>query len=134
MPRATLILRTADDRSKAIHWIAKAPTDTVLDFKWGMRSLPQNDRLHAMLTVLAKELEWHGQKLSVDDWKLIFMDGLKRELRLAPNLNGDGFVNLGRKTSKLTKDDFTALMDLVEMFAAKHGVDLGECDDRPIEQ
>lgn len=126
MGRATLILATAADREKALHWIVKAPAGTVLDFKWGVRSIPQNDRLHAMLTVLAGKLEWHGQKLSVDDWKLVFMDGLSRELRIVPNLNGDGFVNLGRKTSKLTKEDFTALMDLVEAFADQHGVELGE--------
>lgn len=122
MSRALLILSYAADRAKATNWIAKAPAGTRVEFKAPKRTLPQNDRLHAMLTELAAQVVWHGQKLSVDDWKLVFMDGLNRELRIVPNLDGNGFVNLGRSTSKLSKDEFSDLMELVEAFGAKHDV------------
>jgi hypothetical protein len=122
MSRALLILTTPADRAKASNWIAKAPAGTRVEFKAPKRTLPQNDRLHAMLTELADQLVWHGQKLSVDDWKLVFMDGLNRELRIVPNLDGNGFVNLGRSTSKLGKDEFSELIELVSSFAAKHDV------------
>jgi hypothetical protein len=51
-----------------------------VEFKAPKRSLPQNDRMWAMLTDVATQLPWHGIKLSPDDWKLIFLDALKREL------------------------------------------------------
>jgi hypothetical protein len=47
-------------------------------------------------------------------------------MRMVPNIDGNGFVNLGRSSSALSKDEMTALMDLIEAFAAQRGVDLGE--------
>jgi hypothetical protein len=126
MGRALLILDGPTPRRKAHDWIDKAPTGTRVEFKASKRTLPQNDRLHAMLTVLSENLLWHGQKLDVDDWKLVFLDGLNREVRVVPSLDGRGFVNLGRHTSKLTKDEMGDLMDLIEAFAAQHGISLGE--------
>jgi hypothetical protein len=67
------------------------------------RSLPQNDRMWAMLTDLAAQVKWHGLRLTADDWKLIFLDALKREVRMVPNLDGNGFVSLGRSSSDLSK-------------------------------
>lgn len=119
---ALIILYSTADRAKASNWIAKAPIGTRVDFKAPKRTLSQNAKLHAMLTELAEQVVWHGQKLSVDDWKLVFMDGLNRELRIVPNLDGNGFVNLGRSTSKLGKDDFSNLFELIHAFAAQHDV------------
>lgn len=68
------------------------------------------------------QVPWHGLKLSVDDWKLLVMASLKQEMRLVPNLDGTGFVNLGRSTSKLTKDECTQLIELIAAFGANHGV------------
>lgn len=124
MGRALLILDGPTPRRKAHDWIDKAPTGTRVEFRASQRTIPQNDRLHAMLTVLAENLTWHGQKLDVDDWKLVFMDAMNREVRAVPSLDGRGFVNLGHRTSRLTKDEFTELMDLIEAFAAQHGVAL----------
>lgn len=126
MSRALLILSTTSDRAKATNWIAKAPAGTRVEFKAPKRTLPQNDRLHAMITEVADQVVWHGQKMTVDDWKLVFMDGLNRELRIVPNLDGNGFVNLGRSTSKLGKDEFSELIELVAAFGAQHGVEFNE--------
>jgi hypothetical protein len=126
MSRATVILYRDADRAKAAKWAQTAPAGTVVEFRESKRTIPQNSRLHAMLTTLARQLAYHGQRLDVDDWKLVFLDALNREVRIVPALDGQGFVNLGRKTSKLTKDECTALMDLIEAFAAQHGVDLRE--------
>lgn len=75
-----------------------------------------------MLTDVATQLPWHGIKLSPDDWKLLFLDSLKRELRMVPNLDGNGFVNLGRSSSDLSKEEMTNLIDLISAFGANHGV------------
>ena len=125
MSHATIILNTQQARQTAMGWISHAKHGTRVEFKTSKRSIPQNARLHAMLGEIAVAVKWHGLKLSVDDWKLIFMDGLKRELRLVPNLDGTGFVNLGRSTSKLTKEECTDLIELVAAFGANHGVTFG---------
>lgn len=122
MTRAVLVLRNAADRDKAAAWCRNAPAGTRVEFKQVKRSLPQNDRLWAMLTDISRQLAWHGVRLSPDDWKLVMLDGLKRELRLVPNIDGTGFVNLGRSSSDLSKQEFTDLIELVFAFGAKHGV------------
>ena len=126
MDRVAIILRNHADRERAAAWCRNAPTGTHVELKKSKRTLPQNDRLHAMITPIARKLPWHGMMLSVDDWKLIFMDGLKREMRIVPNIDGNGFVNLGRKTSRLSKSEFSDLMELISAFAANHGIDLEE--------
>jgi len=122
MTRAVLVLSSPDIRQRAAHWTAKLPEGTRVEFKAPKRSLPQNDRMWAMLTDLASQVKWHGLRLSADDWKLIFLDALKRELRMVPNLDGNGFVSLGRSSSDLSKSEMTDLIDLIHAFGANHDV------------
>lgn len=129
MSRAILILTGETQRAKAINWIRKAPYGTRVEFKEAKRSLPQNDRMWAMLTDVAQQVEWHGIKLSPDDWKLVFLDALKREVRMVPNLDGNGFVNLGRSSSDLSKAEMSDLIEMIEMFGAQHGVQFGSAEN-----
>lgn len=122
MGRATIIIRTDEDRKRAAEWATKAPPLTRIEFKRAKRSIPQNARFWAMLSDIAEQLAWHGVKLTPDDWKLVFLDALKREMRMVPNIDGNGFVNLGRSSSDLSKDEMTALIELIAAFGAKHGV------------
>ncbi len=115
-------IATDADRAKAIKWASGVPVGTRIEFKAPKRSLPQNDRFWAMLTDVAEQLPWHGQKLRADDWKLIFLDALKRETRLVPNIDGNGFVNLGRSSSDLSKAEMSDLIELLFMFGANHNV------------
>lgn len=126
MGRAVLILSSEPDRDKARHWVTIAPAGTAVEFKRGKRSIPQNSRMWAMLTAISEQMIWHGVKLTPEDWKLVFMDALNREMRIVPNIDGTGFVNLGTSTSSLTKGEHSDLTMIIEAFAAKHGVDLGE--------
>lgn len=122
MSRAVVILFGKQDRHRAIQWIERAPQRTVVTFTEPLRSIDQNARMWSMLTDLSKQLRWHGQKLTPDDWKLVAMSGLNRELRIVPNMNGDGFVNLGHQTSKLSKGEMADLIEMISAFGAEHGV------------
>lgn len=129
MSRALLVLANDVFRARAIEWIKRAPKDTRVEFKKPRRTIPQNDRMWAMLTDVSSQLLWHGMKLTPDDWKLVFLDGLKRELRLVPNIDGTGFVNLGRSSSDLSIDEMTDLIELIFAFGSQHGVMFHEPDD-----
>ena len=126
MSRALVTIRNSADRSRVASWAATAPEGTRVEFKQTKRSIPQNDRMWAMLTDVARQLQWHGQNLSPDDWKLVFLDALKRETRTVPAIDGDGFVTLGRSSSDLSKDEMSELMELISAFGAKHGVEFSE--------
>lgn len=121
-----LVLYNDEMKAKAIEWIRKAPKETRLTFQAPKRSKTQNDKLHAMISELATQLQYNGIWMPVDDWKLVFMDALNREMRIVPNLDNTGFVNLGRRTSRLGKEDFAALIEIVYAYAASKGVELSE--------
>ena len=126
MSRALVILNRASDRERVQAWAAKAPWGTRVTFQEARRTTDQNARMWAMLTEVARQVKWHGQRLSADDWKLVFMAALKQELRIVPNLDGTGFVQLGRSSSSLSVGEMGDLMDLIAAFGAREGVTFAE--------
>lgn len=100
----------------------QAPTGTRITFKESKRNSDQNAKFWALATEIALQVEWHGQKLTADEWKLVLLAGLNKEMRLVPNIDGDGYVNLGRSSSNLSKGEFSALIELALAFGAQHGV------------
>lgn len=128
MTRALLTLRTIIDRDRACKWVRQAPVGTRLEFKAPRRTLAQNDRMWAMLTCVARQVDWYGQKLTPDDWKDVFTASL-RKARVVPGLDG-GFVPLGMRTSDMSVQEMGELMTLIEAFAAERGVELGEMETR----
>jgi hypothetical protein len=128
MSRALVILASLAERQKVAKWAMTAPVNTRVDFKAPKRSVPQNDRMWAMLTEVAQQVDYHDTKLTPDDWKLIFLDGLKREMRIVPNLDGNGFVNLGRSSSDLSKAEMADLITLIEAWGLQHGVVFSDHD------
>ena len=122
MSRALIIIRNDVDRQRATRLAHKAPVGTRVEFKATKRSLPQNAKMHAMLTEVSRQLRWDGIKLTSDDWKLVFIDALKREVRIVRNIDGTGVVNLSRSSSDLSKAEMADLISLIEEFGARHGV------------
>jgi hypothetical protein len=122
MSRALLIIQGNADRERAVRWCQKAPPGTRIEFKASKRSLSQNSLFWSMLGNIAEQLPWHGVRLKASDWKFIFLDALKREIRTVPNLDGTGFVNLGRSSSDLSKAEMGDLIELIRQFGANHGI------------
>lgn len=133
MTRAVLVLSSQAIRQRAASWCARLPLNTRVEFKEPKRSLPQNDKMWACLTEIAAKATHHGIRLSADDWKLLFLDALKREVRMVPNLDGNGFVSLGRSSSDLGKQEFSDLLELIHMFAASKGIALHDEPARELE-
>lgn len=125
MTRALLTLRTADDRKKAALWVDKAPQGTRLEFKAPRRSLPQNDLLWSRLTDVARQKpEYYGHQMTAEDWKDVFVAAL-RKCRMLPGIDG-GIVPVGLRSSDLTKEEFTELLDLISHFAVMNNISLSD--------
>lgn len=122
MGRALVTLNGKADRERVAHWAMRVPPGSRVEFKAPRRTLPQNDKMWSMLTDVSMQLKWHGLRLSTEDWKLVFLDSLSREVRMVPNIDGTGFVNLGRSSSDLSKEEMSDLFELIYAFGAKHGV------------
>jgi hypothetical protein len=121
MGRATLILVNDRLRAKALDWVRRAPSGTRIEFKTSKRSTPQNDLMWAKLTEISGQVDWYGQKLSPEDWKDMFTASL-RKARVVPGLDAGSFVPLGMRTSDMTKDEVSDLLELISAFAAERGV------------
>lgn len=113
-------LRTHQARQRAQHHIAIAPDGWVCRLTEGTRTLQQNARMWAMLNDVSRHVEWHGVKLSPEDWKHVFSASLRRQ-RVVPGLDGE-LVVLGQSTSKMTKHELSDLMELISAFGAERGV------------
>jgi len=92
--------------------------------KENRRSLNQNSLMWALLSDVARQVEWHGQKLSKNDWKWIFTAAVRNQ-RMVPGLEG-GIVFLGEPTSAMSKKEFGELIDLIYAFGTERGVEWTE--------
>ena len=128
MTRATVVIRSAPDRAKVCRWAQNVEPGTVIEFRKARRSADQNALLWAMLTDVSKQVEWYGQKLTAEDWKDVFTASLRKS-RVIPGIEAGSFVVLGMRTSDMTKDEFSNLIELIHAFAAERGVVFsGEAD------
>lgn len=122
MSRYVIILNSKVNRDRAAKVIQAAPAGTRVEVKATKRTIPQNDRMWAMLSDVAQQLPWHGAKLRPDDWKVIFLDALKCERRLVPNIDHTGFVDIARSSSDLSKNEMSDLIELIHEFGVRHAV------------
>lgn len=122
MGRALLILQTDSDRHKVANWAHTAPAGTRVTFQRAKRSLPQNDRMWAMLTDVAEQTTHIGKRYTPDQWKVLFMHACGREVQFLPALDGSTFIPWGQSSSDLSKDEMSELIDFIAAWGAQHGV------------
>lgn len=122
MARALLTMRELADREKAARWAMAAPVGTRIEFKRPKRTLPQNDRMWAMLTDIAAQKEHAGRKYSPDQWKVLFMHACGREVQFIPALDNSTFIPWGQSSSDLSKEEMTALIDFMFAWGAENSV------------
>jgi hypothetical protein len=129
MSRYLRTLYTEKDRALVAEWLAKVPLGWRVEIKQPKRSLPQNDKFHAMLTDIATQLTWSdGRRYPPSDWKRYFMREVNKE-RYMPHEDG-GYVPIGRSSTDLSKEEMAFMFDLLEAFGARHGVKFQRQDEQ----
>lgn len=121
MARWSFIM-SARERSRILQWVQRAPEGYRVEIKEPRRSTDQNAKMWACLSDIASQKTHHGVRLSPEDWKALFMSALRQEVRMVPNLDGNGFVTLGRSTSDLSKAEFSDLLEIIHEWGARNGV------------
>lgn len=125
--RPCIILRTRQDRGRAVRWIENAPDGTVVEFKQKGRTSDQNSIFWSMLTQVTAQRPTHnGVKMSAVLWKAVFLNALGAELVMLPNLDGDGLFPFGHRSSKLTVSEMSDAIELIFAWAATNGVTFRE--------
>lgn len=128
MSRWQLTLWSDANRARACDMIRKAPKGYRVMLQETKRTVPQNDRMWAMLTCVSLQCVWHGQRYTPEQWKDFFMHSLNGGAFM-PAEDG-GMIPIGRSTSKLGKQEHSLLTEIIEGFAERHGVDLMAQNER----
>ena len=111
-------------RRRALETVLNAPDGYIVAVQEPTRTVDQNSLLWSLLSEVSEQVEWYGQKLTPEDWKHIFSASLKQQ-RAVPGLDG-GFVVLGQSTSRMTKREFSDLVEIIHAFGFERGVKFRE--------
>lgn len=122
MSRALIVIWSDADRTRAAEWCKRAPVGSRIEFKAPKRTLPQNDRMWSMLTDVATQKEHHGRKYDAARWKIIFMAALGSEIEFIPSLDGQTFIPCNGRSSDLSKDEMSNLIEFIAAWGAENGV------------
>jgi len=131
MSRALIILNSLKEREAAISLIRRAPTGSRVEVKGEKRSLPQNERMWAMLTNVATQKDHGGRRYTPDQWKVLFMHACGREVQFIPALDGTTFIPWGQRSSDLSKAEMSDLIEFMFVWGAENGVVWSDPDSVP---
>ena len=127
--RPCVIIRTPQDRGRAVRWVEQAPVGTVVEFKQKGRSNDQNSAMWSVLTQINRQRPVHnGVKMSAVLWKAVFLHALGAELVMLPTLEGDGLFPFGHRSSKLTVSEMSDLIELMIAWAENEGLTIEHFD------
>lgn len=111
-------------REYAKRLIDAAPDDAVAVIKPGTRTLDQNSKLWAMLSDVSCSKP-EGRKHSPEVWKALFMQACGHAVQFVNGLDGLPFP-VGFRSSKMTKDQMSELIEFIYAYGAQHGVEWSE--------
>lgn len=118
-------------RENAVAAILKAEHNSRVVIYDPQRSIPQNDRLHAMCDDVARQIGWQDMfgrpiKMSPERWKRFFAAMWVRSKggasTVVPNEDGSGFYDLSISTTELSVAEAGDLMELIAAFGSERGV------------
>lgn len=127
--KVTIKLVGPEQRQRAQKLILRAPADYVVTISEPTRTLDQNALMWAALNDIARAKP-DGREMTPKQWKCAFMDAAGFKPEFVPALEGNGFICLGYKSSRLTKAQFSDLVETIFEFGARKGVRWSEPMDR----
>ncbi|WP_338910739.1 recombination protein NinB [Mycetohabitans rhizoxinica] len=107
-------------RQRASRACINAPHGYVCEIRPRTRSLEANAKMWALLADVARQVHWHGGRLTAEEWKDVFTAGLKKQ-KVVPGIDG-GFVVIGARTSGMTIEEMSDLIELIYAFGTEHDV------------
>jgi hypothetical protein len=104
---------TANNRAEILKTVEAVPLGARIELTDAPRTNPQNRLLWSLLNAFADQVEHCGRKYDGEAWKCIFMRALGKQVEFAPSLDGNGIVALGYRSSELSKDEMSNLIDFI---------------------
>jgi len=121
----TIILSGLTQRMRAHRLIDIAPQGAVLNIREAKRTNAQNDLMWAILSQIARAKP-DDRLLPTDTWKALAMEAAGFQCTFGTSLDGQRPVPLGFKSSRLTKGEFSDVIETLFAFAAEKGIPLSD--------
>jgi hypothetical protein len=121
----TLILSGSTQRFKAKALIDVAPVNAVVKIDAPRRTVDQNALMWSLLSEISRAKP-EGRNLAPEIWKALFMSAVGFQCTFEPGIDGQGVVPLGFKSSRLTKAQFSELIECIHEYSARHGIALSD--------
>lgn len=102
--------------------IAKLAYPYVVEWRDVRRTDDQNRLLWPLLQAFSEQAEVGGRKLTKEQLKCVFMHALGHEVEVLPTLDGKSWFPAGFRSSRLSKSEFSDLIELIYKEAAERGV------------
>lgn len=112
-------------RQLARRLIDRAPLGAVVNVREATRTSDQNAKMWAMLSDVSRAKP-QGRNLDTDTWKALFMASCGHRVRFEPALDGEGVVAIGFRSSHLTKDEMSDMIEAIYAYGSEHGVQWSE--------
>ena len=116
---ALITLRNKADLIKAV---ANAPVGAQFDLVDDPRTTQQNRLMWGLLTDVSDQLTHCGNKYEPEAWKACFLKAMGKELQFMPSLDGKSIVAVGYHSSRLSKAEFSELIELIYSEGVNRGV------------
>lgn len=122
-------LRTEQIKNNALEFVKALPIDEkkplVIDVKPITRNLEQNAKFHAMCGDIAKQVQFNGEWLPLETWKVLLIsahaEATKEGSRLVIGLEGE-LVNIRESTADMGVKRMASLIEYVQAYCDLNGV------------
>jgi hypothetical protein len=118
----TVILHSGSQRSFAKAMIDRAPVGAVMTIKEATRTTDQNALLWSVLSDISRAKP-EGRRHTPEVWKCLFMSACGHAVQFEMGLDGKPFP-VGFRSSRLTKSQFSDLIEFIYSWCAEKGVSL----------
>lgn len=102
----------------------------VIELRPEPRSTAQNAKLHAMLSDIARQVEWAGKRRDVEAWKRLIVAAWCRAegeaVEFLPAIDGKGVDIVFRRTSEMTRAEVASLIEYAYAWGIEAGVVFNE--------
>ena len=137
--KAMVILLDRDRKDRAKMRIDEAPVDHVMRISAPVRKREANDKFHAMIDDISKQVEIFGSKRDSETCKRLLIDQFVKEMRdeaqatgnpnpfpeqsdVMPSLDGKRIVQLGVQSRKFTVKQASMFVEYLYSFGSENNV------------
>ncbi|MWQ55303.1 recombination protein NinB [Glaesserella parasuis] len=122
-------LRTEQIKNNALEFVKALPVDEkkplVVDVKPATRNLKQNAKFHAMCVDIARQVQFNGEWLPLETWKVILIsahaEATKEGSCLVTGLEGE-LVNIRESTAQMSVKRMASLIEYATSWGVSNGV------------